>query len=206
MLKMAVFSQVRLSAYHRPMVMYIKADDPDLPAFFFDQLIHPIPAYASGGGDGSAAMAVDGAVDGEAEEEWTLPAGVVPLLEEEELYTEHTAAVRCCTFVDASESQQLFTQRSCGGLMRWCSASFTSACEYLMRSPQPQCATLVLHIARHVCCAQGIALLWAPHPFNRRSGRTRRVLDVPLVNSWFQEHVPAGCDSCYSLCLAVAYL
>lgn len=43
--------QVRLSAYHRPMVMYIKADDPDLPAFFFDQLIHPIPAYASGGAE-----------------------------------------------------------------------------------------------------------------------------------------------------------
>lgn len=41
--------------------------------------------------------------------------------------------------------------------------------------------------------AAGIALLWAPHPFNRRFGRTRRVLDVPLVNSWFQEHVPSGC-------------
>jgi hypothetical protein len=43
------------------MVMYIKADDPDLPAFFFDQLIHPIPAYASGAaeaesGDGALAL------------------------------------------------------------------------------------------------------------------------------------------------------
>jgi hypothetical protein len=36
---------VRLSAYHRPMVMYVKQDDPDLPAFFFDQLIHPIGAH-----------------------------------------------------------------------------------------------------------------------------------------------------------------
>ena len=45
--------QVRLSAYHRPMVMYIKADDPELPAFFFDQLIHPIPAYASGADAGA---------------------------------------------------------------------------------------------------------------------------------------------------------
>jgi hypothetical protein len=39
--------QVRLSAYHSPMVMYVKADDPDLPAFFYDQLIHPIAAHLS---------------------------------------------------------------------------------------------------------------------------------------------------------------
>lgn len=38
--------------------------------------------------------------------------------------------------------------------------------------------------------AQGIALLYAPHPFNKRSGRTRRACDVPLVNEWFHEHCP----------------
>jgi pre-mRNA-processing factor 8 len=38
--------------------------------------------------------------------------------------------------------------------------------------------------------AQGIALLWAPRPFNLRSGHTRRAIDIPLVNSWFQEHCP----------------
>jgi pre-mRNA-processing factor 8 len=27
------------------MVMYIKAEDPDLPAFYYDPLIHPIAAY-----------------------------------------------------------------------------------------------------------------------------------------------------------------
>lgn len=40
---------VRLSGYHKPMVMYVKQDDPDLPAFFFDQLIHPIGAHLGGG-------------------------------------------------------------------------------------------------------------------------------------------------------------
>lgn len=40
--------------------------------------------------------------------------------------------------------------------------------------------------------AAGLALLWAPYPFNRRFGTTRRILDVPLVNNWFQEHVPSG--------------
>jgi len=41
-----------------------------------------------------------------------------------------------------------------------------------------------------VCGPQGIALLYAPRPFNLRSGRTRRACDVPLVNEWFHEHCP----------------
>lgn len=36
----------------------------------------------------------------------------------------------------------------------------------------------------------GIGLLWAPHPFNKRTGRTRRTCDVPLVSNWFKEHCP----------------
>ncbi|KAF2669113.1 pre-mRNA processing splicing factor 8 [Microthyrium microscopicum] len=37
-----------------------------------------------------------------------------------------------------------------------------------------------------------IALWWAPHPFNRRSGHTVRAQDVPLVKHWYLEHVPEG--------------
>lgn len=40
--------------------------------------------------------------------------------------------------------------------------------------------------------ANGIALLWAPRPFNTRSGRTRRAIDVPLVKTWYREHCPPG--------------
>lgn len=32
--------------------------------------------------------------------------------------------------------------------------------------------------------ANGIALLWAPRPFNLRSGFMRRALDIPLVKTW----------------------
>ena len=32
--------------------------------------------------------------------------------------------------------------------------------------------------------ANGISLLWAPRPFNLRSGRCRRAIDVPLVKTW----------------------
>ena len=38
----------------------------------------------------------------------------------------------------------------------------------------------------------GIALLFAPRPFNLRSGYTRSCIDVPLVNTWFHEHCPSG--------------
>lgn len=55
--------------------------------------------------------------------------------------------------------------------------------------------------------AAGIALLWAPAPFNRRSGQMRRALDVPLVNAWFMEHCPqqypvSGCVLCV-VCMCV---
>lgn len=38
---------MRLSTYHYPLTMYIKTEDPDLPAYYYDPLIHPIPAYKS---------------------------------------------------------------------------------------------------------------------------------------------------------------
>jgi pre-mRNA-processing factor 8 len=40
--------------------------------------------------------------------------------------------------------------------------------------------------------ASAISLWWAPHPFDKRSGRMVRAQDVPLVKQWYLEHVPAG--------------
>ncbi|CAI5475746.1 unnamed protein product [Closterium sp. Yama58-4] len=115
--------KVAVQAYHTPQVMYIKSEDPDLPAFYYDPLIHPIPHYRSESRASRAALEEE-----LEEEEWTLPEGVEPLLSSTPLYTDATAA--------------------------------------------------------------GIALLWAPYPFNRRSGRTRRAEDIPLVAGWFKEHCP----------------
>lgn len=45
---MSLFSSVLLNVllcfyrYHAPNVVYIKTEDPDLPAFYFDPLINPI--------------------------------------------------------------------------------------------------------------------------------------------------------------------
>eukprot|EP01129_Flabellula_baltica_P001911 TRINITY_DN11807_c0_g1_i1.p1 TRINITY_DN11807_c0_g1~~TRINITY_DN11807_c0_g1_i1.p1 ORF type:complete len:2342 (+),score=510.21 TRINITY_DN11807_c0_g1_i1:47-7072(+) len=49
--------------------------------------------------------------------------------------------------------------------------------------------------------ADGIALYWAPRPFNLRSANTRRAIDVPLVKSWFKEH----CHSDYPVKVRVSY-
>ena len=120
--------RVDLATYHSPMVMYIKTEDPDLPAYYFDPLIHPIAFYKSNSSEKKK--------EEEEEEDWSedddfaLPEEVEPLLKDYDLYTENTT--------------------------------------------------------------NGIALLFAPRPFNLRSGYTRSCIDVPLVNTWFHEHCPSG--------------
>lgn len=112
---------VHLSWYHAPNVVYIKTEDPDLPAFYFDPLINPISHRHS--------VKVNEPVFDD-DDEFELPLEVQPFLQETPVYTDNTA--------------------------------------------------------------NGIALLWAPRPFNMRSGRCRRAIDVPLVKSWYREHCPPG--------------
>ncbi|KAK1263499.1 hypothetical protein QJS04_geneDACA009497 [Acorus gramineus] len=114
--------KVRLGIYHTPMVMYIKTEDPDLPAFYYDPLIHPIPAI------NKADRREKKGYEVEDDDDFALPEGVEPLLQGTQLYTDTTAA--------------------------------------------------------------GISLLFAPRPFNMRSGRMRRAEDIPLVSEWYKEHCP----------------
>ncbi|KAG2230381.1 pre-mRNA-processing-splicing factor 8 [Thamnidium elegans] len=119
---------VQVSWYHYPTVVFIRSEDPDLPAFYFDPIINPI----SSRNIENAGTQHEDEIFGDEEEdtEFTLPNYVVPFLENTELYTDNTA--------------------------------------------------------------NAISLYWAPHPFDKRSGRTRRAQDVPLVKSWYLEHCPAG--------------
>ena len=178
--------KVRLSVYHHPMVMYIKMEDPDLPAFYYDPLIHPIAFYKSD-------SAVPGAepLEDEEEDAFVLPEGMqtpaaVPGYlfagKFEELLCEQCPCSRKDHCLQASSSGR--TSHYCD--VAWCRADgmmrLLSAAEvapFLGETPLYTDNT-----------AAGVALLWAPHPFNRRSGRTRRAVDVPLVNSWFHEHCP----------------
>ncbi|KAL7692648.1 putative tetratricopeptide-like helical domain superfamily, ribonuclease H-like superfamily [Plasmopara halstedii] len=119
---------VHIQPYHTPALCYIKAEDPDLPAFYFDPIVNPISHFRVNrleNGNNS-----DEKIEDEEDDEFKLPLGLDPLLTDDPLYTSDTA--------------------------------------------------------------NGIALYWAPRPFNLRTGRTRRAIDVPLVNKWFQEHCPQG--------------
>lgn len=117
---------VHVQPYHTPVLCYIKAEDPDLPAFYFDPIVNPISHFRA---NRVEKRKTDEDEDDE-DEEFQMPMGFAPLLTEEPLYNENTA--------------------------------------------------------------NGIALYWAPRPFHLRTGRTRRAIDVPLVNKWFQEHCPPG--------------
>eukprot|EP00755_Sulcionema_specki_P011337 Sspe_Gene.7563::Locus_2570_Transcript_1_1_Confidence_1.000_Length_7081::g.7563::m.7563/K12856/PRPF8, PRP8; pre-mRNA-processing factor 8 len=121
--------KVALTKYHAPAMVYIKTDEPDLPAFYWDPIIFTIPQYRQEKSyDGPRPEDI---LDDDAEpmeEPFELPDEFRPLLDDLPLYTEMTA--------------------------------------------------------------QGIALYWAPRPYNLRSCRLRRAMDVPLVKSWYQEHCP----------------
>lgn len=112
---------VHLSTYHTPIIVYVKAEDPDLPAFYYDPLINPISHRHTTKQEETPDFD---------EDEFILPDYVEPFLADAPLYTDNTA--------------------------------------------------------------NGIALLWAPRPFNLRTGRTRRAQDVPLVKAWYLEHAPAN--------------
>ncbi len=191
--------QVRLSPYHHPLTMYIKTEDPDLPAFYFDPLIHPIASYRS-----------EAKKDGV--RRWAGP-GLSCCLR----WAQLLPGLGCCLGWDAG---LLPVPRCAGaaaldGTRQCCSLVATLALSppdpALPRPHHPQLSTaqegeeeeeddwvLPDNVAPLLgelplyseTTASGIALLWAPRPFNQRSGRMRRALDVPLVNCWFQEHCP----------------
>ncbi|KAG6421487.1 hypothetical protein SASPL_118040 [Salvia splendens] len=123
--------KVKLSIYHTPMIMFIKTEDPDLPAFYYDPLIHPITSTSKDRRDKEVYDEEDD------DDDFALPEGVEPLLVGTPIYTDTTAA--------------------------------------------------------------GISLLFAPRPFNLRSGRMRRAEDIPLVSEWFKEHCYQKLLKCFVL-------
>eukprot|EP01012_Entosiphon_sulcatum_P022057 TRINITY_DN2696_c0_g1_i1.p1 TRINITY_DN2696_c0_g1~~TRINITY_DN2696_c0_g1_i1.p1 ORF type:complete len:2331 (+),score=635.10 TRINITY_DN2696_c0_g1_i1:51-7043(+) len=118
---------VQMQKYHHPALCYIKTDDPDLPAFYFDPIINPTPAYKT---QQSSVFTNYKAPEEllDEEDDFELPGDCTPFLKDIDLYNENTS--------------------------------------------------------------QGISLYWAPKPFDRRSGRQRRPVDIPLVKTWYQEHCP----------------
>ncbi|EZG56399.1 pre-mRNA-processing-splicing factor 8 [Gregarina niphandrodes] len=131
---------VCMSTYHTPMVTFIKQEDPDQPAFVFDPILYPIPAYryykpnstggkAGGGVYENLGVYIESAItENDLDSLGPLPEEIQPILREAPVDTDTTYG--------------------------------------------------------------GLSLIWAPRPFNLRSGRTRRAIDIPIVQNWFREHCP----------------
>ena len=77
---------VHLTWYHNPSVVYIKAEDPDLPAYYFDPLINPITSR-----NVQKAEVPEEHLEDEEVEDFELPEYVEPILEETPLYGDNTA-------------------------------------------------------------------------------------------------------------------
>ncbi|KAJ9092119.1 Pre-mRNA-processing-splicing factor 8 [Naganishia friedmannii] len=121
---------VHIGVYHEPKNVYIKTDDPDLPAFYFDPLINPISQRQVIQAHAELVSHEDNVFgyNVEEDEEFELSEEIEPFLTEEELSNDNTA--------------------------------------------------------------DAIALYWAPYPYDKRSGRTRRAQDIPLVKNFYMEHCP----------------
>ncbi|KAI0017359.1 pre-mRNA processing splicing factor 8 [Xylariomycetidae sp. FL0641] len=87
---------VQLHWYSHPQVVYIKTDNPDLPAFYFDPEIHPISSRSVAPKNITVShedeIFGEGNMEEPEEDAFELPAGVEPFLAEEELYTEDTGS------------------------------------------------------------------------------------------------------------------
>ncbi|KAJ5386759.1 hypothetical protein N7509_009300 [Penicillium cosmopolitanum] len=120
---------VKLAWYSHPQVVYVRTEDPNLPAFYFDPVINPISSRSVA--PKNITVSHEDEIFGtDNEDDFELPGEVEPFFEDEELYTTETASA--------------------------------------------------------------IALWWAPHPFDKRSGKMVRAQDVPLVKQWYLEHCPQG--------------
>ena len=84
---------VKLSWYSYPQVVYVRAEDPSLPAFYFDPVINPISSRSVAPKNLTVSHEdeIFGYGNGE-DEEFKLPGNMEPFLADEELYTSETSS------------------------------------------------------------------------------------------------------------------
>lgn len=82
---------VKLSWYSHPQVVYVRSEDPNLPAFYFDPVINPISSR-SVAPQNITVSHEDQIFGSNDEDEFELPGEVEPFLADEELYTSETAS------------------------------------------------------------------------------------------------------------------
>ena len=84
---------VKLSWYSHPQIVYVRAEDPSLPAFYFDPVINPISSRSVA--PKNITISHEDEIFGHGnneDEEFVLPGEVEPFLADEELYTSETSS------------------------------------------------------------------------------------------------------------------
>ncbi|MDI1490163.1 MAG: pre-mRNA-splicing factor 8 [Ramalina farinacea] len=84
---------VKLGWYSHPQVVYVRAEDPSLPAFYFDPVINPISSRSVA--PKNLTVSHEDEIFGEGnmeDEEFTLPGNMEPFMAGEELYTKETSS------------------------------------------------------------------------------------------------------------------
>lgn len=136
--------QVRLTWYHTPNVVFIKTEDPDLPAFYFDPLINPISHRHSGKVGFTSSLFL---LFSNTWTSWLL-----------KTWAHNDSLFLCSVCFSFQGSEQLLPDDDE-------EFELPEFCEpFLKETPLYTDNT-----------ANGIALLWAPRPYNLRSGRARYV-------------------------------
>ena len=84
---------VRIGWYSHPQTVYVRTDDPNLPAFYFDPVINPISSRSVA--PKNITVSHEDEIFGHGnneDDEFELPGNVEPFLADEELYTSETAS------------------------------------------------------------------------------------------------------------------
>ena len=84
---------VKISWYSHPQVVYVRSEDPNLPAFYFDPVINPISSRSVA--PKNIIVSHEDEIfgpNGNEDEEFELPSSVEPFLADEEPYTSETAS------------------------------------------------------------------------------------------------------------------
>ena len=183
-------TQVALAPYHHPPLYYVKPDDPDLPAFYFDPVcVGVLVSVSRGRGwslfDFGPVRTASGPRDRGTPRNGSKSTMRPPTSSEDghesRRWRESAAAPRHALRAQVVNPISAFRSKAVKEVD-------VEEDDFSVLGMEPLLSERPLYTD---ATAGGIALYFAPRPFNLRRGRTRRAFDVPLVNAWFKERCPA---------------
>ena len=218
---------VELGYYHHPNCAYIKPDDPDTPAFYFDKNINPIPnyrykEYTSISRSKNVLNKKFSKRKGKLLDEYNKKKVIEDDVLEKMNMEMNGRIINIEKEDDIKENRKddiELNQNNNSDNIEEINGKKYNITEFLKNSstinrssnkkninktkttkpnkPIKQIKTIIEPYLYNLelytdKTSTGIALLFAPRPFNNRSGNTRRSLDIALISHWFKERCPQG--------------